>query len=462
MNVLYIGGGFVGACSAAVSADSGHQTLVYDVDENRVRMLGSGDRDTIESCLYEEGLGDLLARNKERIRFTADYREVELFLEIADVVFMCLPTPEIGETGESDLSYYMTAAEHLGQALVKRNNGKQEKYLVVINKSTVPIHMIDETKRILDRSGVIQYGVVSNPEFLVEGRAVQGSLKPDRVVVGAESERDFMVMRTLYQRFYDSATVEYIEVNPKEAAAGKLLANYTLFAKLAVCFDVIGRTCEAFPGIHFEQVRKILLSDRRIGTWGLYDSLYAGGSCFIKDARSLAHQLQTVGHVATLVNEVYLANRRQLELFLSRAEKEAQFQWSGKTVALIGTAFKQQTNDIRNSPSIPIVQFALEQGVKGLRIYDPAALPMFQKQFPPGEQFVYTKHEFEAVQGADVVILVTDWPQFRGLADMALTLETRPLIMDGRRILQHRYTDLQQAGFDIIAVGSPFIGGIKN
>ncbi|MBI5728860.1 MAG: UDP-glucose/GDP-mannose dehydrogenase family protein [Candidatus Magasanikbacteria bacterium] len=465
MKILYIGGGFVGTCSAAVSADSGHDTLVFDLDEQKMKKLASSDRAVIEECLYEEGLADLLIRNKERIRFTVDYGQVEQFLDVVDAVYMCLPTPEIGETGESDVSYYVSAAEQLTKALIKRNQGRQEKYVVIVNKSTVPIEMITATEEIMDKAGVKNYGVVANPEFLVEGKAIQGSIRPDRVVVGAWREKDFSVMRQVYQRFYNSATVKYIEVNPKEAAAGKLLANYVLFNKLAVCFDVIGRTCEAFSAVRFEEVRKILNTDPRIGTWGLYDSLYAGGSCFIKDARSLAHQLQTAGHGATLAQETYLANKRQLELFLSRAEKDAGMSWVGKKVGLLGLAFKQDTNDVRNSPSIDIVRFLLENRVAHITAYDPAATGYFQQLFPSNAQLSYTTNETEVLRGVDVVVVATDWPQFRGLADLLADdgsdSQDHPLIMDGRRIWQNRYADLQRAGFDIIAVGSPFLPGEK-
>lgn len=462
MKILYLGAGFVGACSAAVSADSGHQTLVYDIDERKIKMLGSGDRDEIEACLFEEGLGDLLVRNKERIKFTNDYQKVEDFLSDCDAVFMCLPTPEIGETGESNLSFYFEAAEKLAQNLLKRNSNKQEKYVVIVNKSTVPIDMVDKTEEIMKKAGVKNFGVVSNPEFLVEGKAIAGSLKPDRIVIGAWAEKDLQVMRQIYERFYNSPNVEYVEVNPKEAAAGKLLANFYLFNKLAICFDVIGRTCETFADLQFENLRKILTTDPRIGSWGLYDSLYAGGSCFIKDARSLSHQLQTAGQEAILVNETYLANRRQLEKFMGRAEKEARFDWSGKVVALLGTAFKRDTNDIRNSPAIDIVKFLLEHQVKQIRIYDPAALHWFKTVFPESEQIKYCESEGEAVGGdnsADVVIIATDWPQFRGLDHVLLEMVARPLIMDGRRMLQHKYNKLQEAGFDVIAVGSPLIKG---
>lgn len=458
MKILYIGAGFVGACSAAVSSASGHDVLVYDVDARRVEMIGSGDRETIETCLFEEGLGDLLIRNKERINFTTDKAKMEDFLEQAQAVFMCLPTPEIGETGESDLSYYFNAAKDLAKILKNRNDGTQQNYVVIVNKSTVPIDMVDRTKEIMDKEGVKNYGVVSNPEFLVEGKAIQGSMRPDRVVIGAWDEKDFAVMRQVYQRFYDAPTVQYIEVNPKEAAAGKLLANYYLFNKLAICFDVIGRTCETFDNLKFENIRKILTTDNRIGEWGFYDSLYAGGSCFIKDARSLSHQLQTSGVNAAMVDETYLSNKRQLELFLGRAEKDLNFDWSGKKVAVLGLAFKRDTNDTRNSPSIEVVKFLLEKSVSQVRLYDPSANDNFKKDFPENDVIKYFNHEFEASTGTDVIIIATDWPQFRGLGD-ALVAEkkSKPLIMDGRRMLQHRYEELRANGFSVIAVGSTTI-----
>lgn len=457
MNILYIGSGFVGACSAAVSAASGHDTLVYDIDEKKISMLGSGNRDKIESCLFEEGLADLLIRNKEKITFTTDYSDVEQFLDDCDAIFMCLPTPEIGETGESNLTYYFDAAQKLAASLAVRNGSKQGKYVVIVNKSTVPIDMINRTQEIMDEAGVTSYGVVSNPEFLVEGKAIEGSLKPDRVVVGAWDQKDFDIMRDVYRRFYDSANVQYIEVNPKEAAAGKLLANFYLFAKLQLCFDVIGRTTETFDDLTFENLRNILTSDPRISGWGFYDSLYAGGSCFIKDARSLSHQLQTEGKNASIVNEVYMANKRQLELFISRAEQEAKIEWKDQKVALLGTAFKQDTNDTRNSPSIDIAHFLKNQGVDTVYVYDPAANENFKTLFLTDDMMNYVDSEQDAIAEADIVMIATDWPQFKSLDKLIIQSGNKPLIMDGRRMLAHAYDELRGAGCDIIAVGSPFL-----
>jgi len=456
MNILYIGGGFVGTCSAAVAVDSGHNVLVFDIDAEKVAKLGSNDHSQIESCLYEDGLADMLVRNKQNIRFSDNYTDVEAFLDDCDAIFMCIQTPEIGETGESDLTYYNKAAESLAEALAKRNGGEQSKYTVIVNKSTVPVDMVNHTAEMMDKAGVQNYGVVSNPEFLVEGKAIQGSIKPDRVVVGAWNQKDFEIMRELYHRFYVAPTVDYIEVNPKEAAAGKLLANFYLFTKLGLCFDVIGRTSEAFEDISFEKLREVLISESRISNWGFYDSMYAGGSCFIKDARSLAHQLEEKGKNAGLVREVYDANKRQLQSYIERAETEAGIDWNGKTVALLGTAFKRDTNDTRNSPSI---ELAKHIGLKGgiLRVYDPQALPMFEWEFPATDKLIYTESVEQALENADVVIISTDWPAFAHIADKIKDHPHKPVLLDGRRMLVQKYDELRDAGIKVLAVGSPMM-----
>lgn len=466
MKVLYIGGGFVGACSAAVTADSGHETLVFDIDKEKVKRLSSGDRATIESCIYEDGLADLLIRNQSRITFTSDINDVKNFGHGARAVFMCLPTPEKADaTGESDLSYYEKAVEMIGPILAKREDASQR--VVIVNKSTVPIAMIDYTRELFSRQGVENFGIVANPEFLVEGKAIAGSVHPDRVIVGASEPDDFVIMRELYRRFYDSATVKYIEVNPYEAAAGKLLANFLLFNKVVMSYDVVGRACEYFSNLAYENVRKILTTDPRIGSWGLYDSLYAGGSCFIKDASSLAHQLEQAGTHATLVRDILEGNTFQRDHFFGRAETEAHFEWSGKSVAVLGVAFKQETNDIRNAGAIGIIQQLLGAGVATINVYDPVAMEECRKYFDPQQNALYARihyraNEAEALAGTAALIICTDWPQFRTLGTTIPNVVGAPyLIMDGRRILHDHFSSLQKKGFDIIAVGSPFFEGRK-
>ncbi len=468
MKILYLGAGFVGACSAAVMADSGHDILLFDIDKNKINMLGSGDRDSIQKCLFEDGLGDLLVQNKDRIKFSADYEDVISFIEETDAVFMCLPTPEKKDSqGESDLSYYYLAAEDLAKSLVKRNGEKQDKYVVLINKSTVPIEMIDETDKIMKKNGVKNYGLASNPEFLVEGKAIYGSLKPDRIVIGAWTETDFKIIRNIYQRFYSSPTTQYIEVNPKEAAAGKLLANYYLFSKLAICYDVIGRTCESFDSLNFENLRKIISSDPRLGSWGLFDSFYAGGSCFIKDSASLAFQLEQKNVDASHVKEVLRVNNYQFNNFYDRAYKEAGFNFENKTVAVLGVAFKRDTNDVRNSGSIEMINKLLDQNIGKIKIYDPAAMPMFMSLFDPTkdpryEKISYYNSEKEVLANTDACMILTDWPKFRAVGEVIKQVCKTPyLIMDGRRMLAAQFDELQNLGYDIVAVGSPFLKGKK-
>jgi len=461
MKILYFGGGFVGACSAAVSADSGHEVLVYDINRELVAGLSSGDKDKIGACLFEKGLGDLLIRNHDRIKFTFDLVEAEKFADLVEAVFMCLPTPERDGAGEINLEIYETAATTLAGILAKRNNGAQSRYVLIINKSTVPIDMVNRTKEIMLKAGVKNFGVGSNPEFLVEGKAIEGLIRPPRVVVGADAEKDFAIFRNIYSRFVESSNIAYLEVNPAEAEAGKLLANYVLFSRLANCFAVVGRVCEKFPGLRFENIRKILISDARIGDWGFYDSLFAGGSCFIKDARSLAHQLKAKGSGADLVDNVLAANRRQLDNFMARAETELNFNWAGKTVGLLGLAFKQDTNDIRNSAALGVTEFLLAHNVKQVKAYDPVAGNNFMKYFAGNKdagKINLAAAEVEAITGADALIIATDWPQFRGL--YGLILEKLPkgaIVMDGRRLLAQKYFELARAGYNIVAVGSPTI-----
>ncbi len=456
MNILYVGSGYVGTCSAAVSADSGHKVLVYDIDKSKIDSYLSLKKDRIENCLYEEGLYDLILKNKDRLSFTSDLNEIDDLGNI-QAIFMCLPTPEKDESGETDLSYYEKAVQDLAQALKKRNKGEQSQYVLIINKSTVPLGMVNRAKDILGSLGVKNYGMGSNPEFLVEGDAIEGSIRPQRVVVGAWQEKDFEIFREIYKRFYESPNTSYIEVNPIEAEAGKLLANFILFNRLANCFDVVGRTCEQFSDLCFENVRKILISDKRIGNWGFYDSLFAGGSCYIKDARSLSYQLREKNVKTNIIDDTLIANERQLKTFMSRGEKEINYDWSGKKVALLGTAFKRNTNDIRNSAAIGLTDFLLKKNVNQIRAFDPIANENFKKYYKDKQNILTFNNAKIAMEEADVLIIATDWPEFRELFTVIKDNFKGTLIMDGRRMLQHEYKKLKELGYTVIAVGSSLI-----
>jgi len=458
-----MGAGFVGACSAAVSADSGHSVMAFDINQERINSLSSGDPEVIKGCLHEEGLAELILQHRSKLSFTTDMKALTLAMDSVDAIFMCLPTPE-RENGESDLSYFRNASTMLAELMAARNGGTQSKRILIINKSTVPIRTVDLTREILDSYGVVNYGVASNPEFLVEGQAVYDSIHPKRVVVGAETDADFSTLRKIYQRFYDSSNVVYQEMNPYEAATVKLISNTALFNRLAYTFAVAGRVCELYPELSYEQIRKGIISDSRIGKWGFYDSLYAGGSCLIKDAMSLAFQIEEEGGDPAFIRAILDANAGQIERFYNRAEEEAGVDFNGKTVALLGLSFKQGTNDMRHSGALYLIRNLLGAGVASLRAFDPAAMDACRALFDPEKEslykkILYCKNEEEALQSADVVFVITDWPEFRTLADTMLEVSRPCLLMDGRRILSHRYVDLVEKGFSVIAVGSSFIKG---
>lgn len=469
MKVVYIGGGYVGTCSAAVMANFGHDVLVYDINKDLIKKLSSGDRDLIEGSLFEEGLGQLVVRNKSRIQFIDEYDQVKKYIDGVDSIFICVPTPEkkLG-SGEYDLSYLHSAMNDLTTALVERNNRKQDKYVVVVIKSTIPIDAVDLLEEQLMSGGVKNFGLVSNPEFLVEGQAIRGSFSPDRVVVGAEKKEDFDVMRKIYSRFYVAPSVAYIETNRHEAIAGKLLSNYVLFSRLVNTYNVVGRVCEYFPDMQFEKVRKVIISDKRIGSWGFYGSIYAGGSCLTKDSLSLAYQLEQVGGNTSLIRQAIESNNFQRDNFYNRAAEEAKIDWAGATVSVLGVAFKRDTNDIRNSGAVDIITHLISDGAKEIRVYDPAALPLFKKMFDSSNDSKYSVIKYfdnstECLRGSSACMLLADWSEFSAVDTQIKEVCHPPyVIMDGRRMLAHQYNELQNLGYDIIAVGSPFIKGLKN
>jgi len=449
MHLIYMGTGFVGACSSAVSADSGHSVLAYDINQE------------INSCLYEEGLADLIIQHRDRLLFSADESKLATALDNADAIFLCLPTPE-SSTGESDLTAFKAAAHSLGKLMKLRNGGKQSKRMLLITKSTVPIDTPHMLKEIVSGEGCENFGVASNPEFLVEGQAIYDSIHPQRIVVGAETEADFKTLRNIYRRFYDSSGVEYLEFNPYEAAAVKLLSNTALFNKLVYTYAVAGRLCEYFPELDYENIRRGVISDKRIGKWGFYDSLYAGGSCLIKDAQSLGYQMKSKGADISFIDSILQANSSQLDRFIERAETDAGIDYNGKIVALIGLAFKQGTNDIRHSGSISIIRHLLGAGVKTIRAYDPAAMEMTAQAFPVDKnelnsKIIYCDSEKHALEDSSIIFIATDWPEFRTLGDEIINISPAgSLIMDGRRIISHRHADLREKGFKVVSVGSNF------
>lgn len=268
-------------------------------------------------------------------------------------------------------------------------------------------------------------------------------------------------MRRMYAHFQGNKDIPYIEVNPFEAAAGKLLANYLLFSRLMLCYDVMGRVSEQFNDVTFEAVRKIVCSDPRIGFWGFYDSIYAGGSCLEKDAKSLAHQLEVTKANTDLVRASIESNHRQLELFLARVKKSIAGGVKGNSIAVLGLAFKRDTNDIRNSAGPMVVEYLRSQGAAEVRVYDPgvdaASLAAYAKESSNKRTTVVPcKSAAEAMRGTQASVITTDWPEFAKLTSVfSKTVKAPYLIADGRRMIATDYTTLTKKGYTVLAVGSP-------
>ncbi|MBI4146090.1 UDP-glucose/GDP-mannose dehydrogenase family protein [Candidatus Woesearchaeota archaeon] len=441
MNVIIIGTGFVGATHAAVLASYGHSITAYDINEGRIKDLSSKDPAKIDSCIYEPGLAQLI--QKHQITFTTKLEQLPL--ETTDIIFLCLPTPASELELPDDKKHLFIAAKQLSQHLTKRNNGKQDKHILLVNKSTVPIGTADKLRQHLHDWGVQNYTVASNPEFLVEGKAVQGSQHPDRIVIGVETQEDEQTLKQLYAVHQD----KIITVKPKDAEAIKLIANFELFSTIVRTFQVAGRLCEVEHGLNFENIIKGVTTDPRIPKWGHHTSLYAGGSCFEKDAHNLQHTLSKHNIKSEFVKSIIEGNDHQLENFYKRGKA---FGFNGKTVALLGTAFKQDTNDVRMSPAIQLTNWLLSDGVKQINAYDPQAGQNYKTQFPDQRVKLCNTLE-EALANSEIVMICTDWPEFKNIK---MTNSVK-LLMDGRRSLAGQYEEIARKGIIVVAVGSPTI-----
>ena len=453
MKIIFVGTGFVGLPHAAVLSEYGHEVYAYDIDEDRIKAYQSAKREEIESYVNEPGLSASIAENIDRyLFFTTDISDV---VDGADVIFLCLNTPPKRD-GASDLSYYLSAAHHLAELLVKR---EQKNRVVLVNKSTVPVGTARLLENTMKEYGVENFGVASNPEFLAQGNAIGGSRRPDRVVLGADTEEDFVIMRRVYSQFVNHVRIRYLETTPETAEAIKYMANTLLLTYISFWNGVGARLGEAFPNIRMEDLKIGVTSDDRISTWGSYVSNGAGGSCFGKDIQSLIYQLNSTGRSTDLLQAVHNINEFQKVYLIDRAVHEAGFNFNQKTVALLGLAFKKRTNDMRDSAALKVVESLLVRGVKTIRAYDPLAMEDAQRfWFNPEQNHLFeriTYHDSarEAIEGSDVLYISTDWEEFRGLSRTIETAVNPPyLVIDGRRMIPD-YDTLVSAGYEYLPVG---------
>ncbi|MBP6016783.1 MAG: UDP-glucose/GDP-mannose dehydrogenase family protein [Candidatus Promineofilum sp.] len=459
MKIVVIGTGYVGLPHAAVLSEYGHEVHAYDIDETRIAAYQSGDANNIERYVNEPGLADIVAENVNRyLYFTTDISTV---VEDTDVFFLCINTPP-NRDGSTDMSYYLAAIHHLGGLLAQRV-GKRR--VVLVNKSTVPIGTARELEAVMIDHGVKNFGVASNPEFLAQGSAIEGSRRPDRIVIGADTSEDMQILRRVYSQFVNHVRIRYLETTPETAEAIKYVSNTLLLTYISFWNGVGARLAEAVPNIRMEDLKIGVTADARISTWGSYVSNGAGGSCFGKDIQSLIYQLNRAGRPTDLLRAVYSINEYQKVYLIDRAIHEAQFNFNHKSVALLGLSFKKRTNDMRDSAALRVAESLLSRGVGAVRAYDPLAMDEARRNwFNPDknhlfERITYHESAVEAMQGSDALYISTDWEEFRGLTRTIETTVKPPyLVMDGRRMLPD-YEMLVAAGYDYLPVGGLLMRG---
>jgi UDPglucose 6-dehydrogenase len=457
VKIIVVGTGFVGLTHAAVLSEYGHEVHAYDIDEERISEYSSGERERIEQYVNEPGLVEIIEETKDQyLFFTTDLTSI---IEGTDILFMCLPTPPKRD-GSTDLSSYMNAAHLLGELLAARQDKRR---VVLVNKSTVPVGTARLLQKILQEHQVENFGVASNPEFLAQGNAVEGSRRPDRVVVGADTEEDFQLLRRTYSQFVNHVRIRYLETTPETAEAIKYMANTLLLTYISFWNGVGARLGETNDNVRMEDLKIGVTADNRISTWGSYVSNGAGGSCFGKDIQSLIYQLNRAGRSTDLLQAVYNINEYQKTYMIDRAVYEAGFNFNNKKVALLGLAFKKRTNDMRDSASLKAVESLLARGVAEIRAYDPLAMGEAERRwFNPQknhlfERITYCDTAKEAVSGSDALFISTDWEEFRGLSTtVENTVKPPYLIIDARRMIPD-YKELVKRGYQYISVGGTYL-----
>ncbi|MGB0777734.1 MAG: UDP-glucose dehydrogenase family protein [Flavobacteriaceae bacterium] len=439
MKITVIGTGYVGLVTGTCFSEMGNTVTCIDIDKKKVEDLKEGI-----IPIYEPGLEPMVKRNVEqgRLQFSTSLKD---HLSEAKVTFIAVGTP-MGEDGSADLQYVLGVARELGQHM---NNP-----LVVVDKSTVPIGTGDKVKAAiqeeLDKRGVsIEFSVVSNPEFLKEGAAVADFMKPDRVVVGADSEQGFELMRRLYAPFIHNHD-RLIEMDIRSAEMTKYAANAMLATKISFMNEV-ANICERV-GADVNMVRVGIGSDARIGYSFIYPGAGYGGSCFPKDVKALKKIAEEHNYDAKLIRSVEDVNDAQKFVIAQKIVSKYGEDLTGKTFALWGLAFKPETDDMREAPAIYVVKELVKRGAQ-VQAYDPKAMHEAQVMYLKGvEHLTYHKSKYETLQGADAMILLTEWKEFRSPDFEELKSQLKEaVIFDGRN--QYNAFNLEQRGFEYHQIG---------
>ncbi|MEF8796061.1 MAG: UDP-glucose/GDP-mannose dehydrogenase family protein [Salinivenus sp.] len=441
MNIAIIGTGYVGLVSGTCFSEMGNQVTCVDIDAEKVDMLRDG-----ELPIYEPDLEHYFARNRkeDRLHFTTELEEA---VSDAEVIFLALPTPP-GEDGSADLSYVMQAAGDVADLLAAADEGD---YRLIVNKSTVPVGTADRVRDTVEERGLTpgeDFDVVSNPEFLREGVAVDDFMKPDRVVIGTSSDRAADIMTRLYEPFVRQGN-PILVVDERSAEMIKYTANSLLATRISF-MNEIANMCERV-GANVDKVRLGISKDHRIGQHFLYAGIGFGGSCFPKDVQALHRKGQEHDYDFKILDSVLEVNDQQRELLAHRLDAYFDGDLAGKKIAMWGLSFKPNTDDVREAPSHVIIQKLREKGAE-VAAFDPEAIETTRRVF--GDTIDYGDNKYDVLSDADALVICTEWHEFRrpDLADVRDRL-ARPLIFDGRNLYEPER--MAEMGFDYYSIGRP-------
>ncbi|MFH1727456.1 MAG: UDP-glucose/GDP-mannose dehydrogenase family protein [Pseudomonadota bacterium] len=433
MKVSVIGSGYVGLVGGACFADTGNDVICMDKDELKIENLKNGI-----IPIYEPGLKDIVLRNlqEERLSFTTNIKKT---VEDSLVIFIAVGTPE-DEDGSCDISHVLAVAKDIS----KNMNG----YKIIVNKSTVPVGTADKVRELVRKNTIHEFDVVSNPEFLKEGDAINDFLKPDRVVIGTDNVRCAEIMKELYAPYVRTKNPMIIMDN-KSAELTKYAANSMLATKISF-INEIAKLCDVV-GADVSMVREGIGADSRIGQRFIFPGVGYGGSCFPKDVKALIKTADELGSEMTILKTVEEVNNAQKTIMLPKILEHFNGDIKGKTFAIWGLSFKPETDDIREAPAIEIINKLLENQAL-VKAYDPQASHNMSKIFEGRVSFV--EKSYKALEGADALILVTEWKQFSNPDfEKIKSLLTNPVIFDGRN--QYNPKELKALGFSYFSIGRP-------
>jgi UDPglucose 6-dehydrogenase len=432
MRIAVVGTGYVGLVTGTCFAETGNKVTCVDIDANKVIKLNSG-----QITIYEPGLEKLFLRNikENRLTFTTNLAEA---IEYAEIVFLALPTPP-GADGSADLKYILGVADQLGKIL--------KSYKVIVNKSTVPVGTADKVQLAISQNFKGDFNVVSNPEFLREGVAVDDFMKPDRVVIGTKSEKAKKIMRELYAPFVRQGN-PIIFMDERSSELTKYAANSFLATKISF-MNEIAQLCEKL-GADVDFVRKGIGSDDRIGKRFLFPGIGYGGSCFPKDVQALIMSSDEVEYDFEILKAVEKVNENQKLHLVNKIKTYFKNDLRGKHFALWGLAFKPNTDDIREAPALVIIEALISSGAT-ITAFDPEAMPNVKSVI--GDKIRFVDNQYDALKGARALIIATEWSEFRtpDFDRMDLVLDGNKIVFDGRNLFE--VNKMEELGYHYESIG---------